>query len=237
MDPTKIYIQSTNEIPEEFLKDENYFQSLVEVEETLVRELYYASIPDTNNGNAYESLLEELDIAKAYLTMKESAMDPLPEHLVRYTELNLEKPEKESSIVIRLTQKGIQFIDTLTQGLGIRQIPQLSPTMRSPIGTKKEQEPSGYALLEEKISDDLTIYYQFIQESPGVLFLSIQLGPHSQSSHLRQVILKRNGRFILSSHLNEDGFVNFSGLNEGNYSLEFLTPTNRKVVDLCLLNG
>lgn len=161
----------------------------------------------------------------------------LPDFLKRYTELNLSKPERKSSLVVRLSQAGIQVFNSLKEGLNLQPNFALSPELRSAAAAAvpATSNDAGFVVFEEKIQNGQKFYYQMVRETPKEVFLSIKMESTTSDSDYRQVILRRDGRFMLSSKINSEGIVNFSGLHEGAYSVEFMGSNQNKIIDLYLL--
>jgi len=213
------------------------FRNLTQFEESLVAELY-GGVPesDLTGSSAYTSFREDLDIAKAYMVMREEHLKPVPEYLLRYVDKNITKPEREKSLLVRLAQHGIQVIDSLSLGLALKPMMAFSPELRSAVAASPlTSNDAGFIVFEGTLQDGQKLYYQMVRETENEVFLSVKIDGEKSFEKYRQVILKREGRFILSSKINSEGVVNFPSLKEGSYSLEFFSPPQNKVIDLYLM--
>lgn len=227
---------------EKFLRDslesEEIFRFLTEFEESILHAVHQTSgnIQPTTS-DAIRAFQEDLDSLKAESLMKPSQLKPVPEYLLRYVDTNLERPERKQSLIVRLSQKGIQVFDSFALGLNLTPNYAISPDLRSAVasGVPSTSNDAGFVVFEEKIQNGQKFFYQMVRETPQEVFLSIKLDGEEISDTYRQVILRREGRFILSNKLNSEGIVNFSGLLEGAYSVEFIGGVENKVIDLYLI--
>ncbi|MCC5816631.1 MAG: hypothetical protein JJT78_17915 [Leptospira sp.] len=242
-------LQATNETPNsiesflhkesEFLfqsmESEEVFKNLTRLEESLIATINESShsILKSGKNQSIRKFQEDLDVIKAEKELQPSRMREVPDFLKRYTELNLEKPERKSSLVVRLSQAGIQVFNSLKEGLNLNPSMVLSPELRSAAAAAPTtSNDAGFVVFEEKIQNGQKFLYQMVRETPKEVFLSIKM--ESQQEY-RQVILRRDGRFMLSSKVNSEGIVNFSGLLEGAYSVEFMGGNQNKIIDLYLI--
>lgn len=238
----QLNIASLIENEEKFLKDalhsDEVFRSITKMEEVILQAINQASGDmDSPSRKDILAFREEVDLAKAEHLLNQTEKKPLPEYLKRYTELNLEKPTRKNSLVVRITQAGIQVFDSLSLGLNLKPSLAISPELRSAVAESipSTSNDAGFVVFEEKIQNGQKFFYQMVRETPKEVFLSIKLDGEESQDLYRQVILRRDGRFILSNKLNSEGIVNFSGLLEGSYSVEFIGGGENKVIDLYLI--
>ncbi|WCL48413.1 hypothetical protein [Leptospira sp. GIMC2001] len=233
--PLSQYLESDETILHSALDDNQSFKSLVQAEETLINAIYSSSdsLLDRINNESYSSFLADVDFAKAEMKLRDRTNLPVPDYLLRYMEKNIEQPERKTSLVVRLSQAGIHLFESLKQGLDITPSLAISPGMRSAVAPTTSND-AGYVVFEEKIQNGQKFFYQLVRETPKEVFMSIKIDTPDLDDY-RQVILRRDGRFILSNKINTEGIVNFSGLMEGSYSVEFLGNAANKMVDLYLI--
>jgi hypothetical protein len=212
------------------------FAELAKLEEILISTIYSQSerVLDTPVSESIQKFQESIDIETAEIRLTEGSKIPLPDYLARYTEANLDKPERKQSLVVRLSQAGIQFFESMKMGLNLEPTLSLSPELRSAVAAHQTSNETGFVVFEEKVQDGQKFYYQLVKETPKEIFMSVKIDSKSPQD-FRQVILRKDGRFILSNKINPDGVVSFSGLKEGAYSVEFLGESQNKVVDLYLI--
>jgi len=173
---------------------------------------------------------EELDLAKAASSL-DKAPYPLPEYLRRYTESQLHTPEKKNSLVIKIQEKGLAIARALLDPRIFSESLSLTPVLRS---VNPIQEES-YVLFEEKVSRDQSFFYQIVKERNDEIYLSVRTEMSGSKIPFQQVTLKRDGRFLLSHRVSEDGGASFSGLKEGNYTIQFVNEEGSKEFDLIIL--
>lgn len=230
------FLEEQENLWAEALEDPESFRELVRVEETLVRGIYASS--DTlvqKMSPPIQDFLEEIDQETAELRMSATPLDPVPDYLLRYRDMNLDKPERKASLVVRLSQAGIQVFESLIEGLQVHSNLATSPGLRSAAAAPATSNDAGFVVFEETVQKGQKFFYQMVRETPEEVFLSIKIDSDRPEEDYRQVILRKDGRFILSNKINSEGIVNFGGLKEGAYSVEFLGRNTNKFVDLYLI--
>jgi hypothetical protein len=233
--PIENFLHKEHEFLSQSMDSDEVFKNLTRLEESLIATINESSHALLKSGKDLSILKfqEDLDVIKAERELQPSKMKDVPDFLKRYTELNLEKPERKSSLVVRLSQAGIQVFNSLKEGMNLNPSLILSPELRSAIAAAPAtSNDAGFVVFEEKIQNGQKFLYQMVRETPKEVFLSIKM--ESQQEY-RQVILRRDGRFMLSSKVNSEGIVNFSGLLEGSYSVEFMGGNQNKIIDLYLI--
>jgi hypothetical protein len=221
------------EIPSELLLScDTCFKEYVACEAAVVA--LFPSYSLLADSGSREEIYESLDIAKAESLIGEEKGHELPEFLKNYTNENLTLPEKKDHLLVRISAKGIQVIHSLLDSLRIAETVNLLPSLRSSVDTIPSDHSS--VIFEETVSEDQTFYYQLIKENSDDVYLSVK----AESGHpgsFKQVNLRKDGRFILSSMVSPDGIASFSGLKAGNYTIEFQGDSQSKSFDLCILIG
>jgi hypothetical protein len=220
------------------LDSDESFQELTRLETLL--SLASQSSLDTILLDSSDSVLqfqEDLDIAKADFSMQSPMQKPLPDFLKRYTDSNLNKPERKQTLLVRLTESGIQLFDSIKEGLSFSSRFELSPDMRSSatLSSDLNSVGAGFVVFEEKVQNGQKFFYQMVRETQNEVYLSIKMDEIDSGKKFNQVILRKEGRFIQSNRINSEGVVNFSSLSEGDYSVEFLGLGENKIVDLYLI--
>ncbi|TGN18901.1 hypothetical protein [Leptospira idonii] len=224
---------SEKEIPwEQVFESEENLKEFMACEETLVA--LFEQNSTFFEKDAYFAFRETLDIAKAELLLDGKHGHPLPDFLKHYTETNLAAPEKKDTLIVRLSQKGIQLIDSLLESVKIQESFDLAPVLRASADTIPQDTNS--VIFEETTAENQRFYYQIVKETPEEVYLSVK-AETNQEGRFHQVNLRKDGRFILSSKISLEGTASFSGLKPGNYSIEFLGNGKSKSFDLSVLVG
>jgi len=165
-------------------------------------------------SNEHFDFKSSLDLDKLEIMEKNSKSIPLPLYLKNYVRLNLNSPNAENSdsLAIRLLKDGIRLLSSTFQNSSIQTNIVLLPSVR-------KSESSSYFSLNEVNLEGLNLIYKILKEKDDTAYLSIDFS--SSKINFRQVNLKRNNRLIYSEKLDNSGVVSFSGLIEGDYTLEF----------------
>jgi len=169
---------------------------------------------------------QKLDIRKAMVLNGKGDL-PVPDNLFRYAKNHFNSPEKSNQLVISLKHNGLQVITSLLDASRWVEVVGFPVAFR---GTSLET--GQYFVFEEKVDKDLTFFYQIVKEKPGEVYLSVKA--YSQEP-FRQVTLKKDGRFLLSLQVSEDGAAHFSGLKVGDYSIEFRNDLTSKSFELAIV--
>ncbi|MCZ8344681.1 MAG: hypothetical protein O9301_16730 [Leptospira sp.] len=182
--------------------------------------------------NGPEADSEALDIRKAETSLNQSPL-PLPAYLREYTKNNLSRPEKEDNLILLLTEKGIRLVGSLLKNLSISETSQLPLAVRS-TSTDAPDDVRNSVIFEETTAEDQKFCYQIVKENKNEVYLSVKA---EAEPTFQQVNLRREGRFILTGKINQDGSASFSGLAPGNYTIEFIGNGISKSFDLSILVG
>ncbi len=201
--------------------------------EAAVVSLFPENLIHASNGS-HSTLYESLDLEKAEKMLGNSKGHYLPDFLKHYTNENLATPEKKNYLLVRLSNKGFQVIQSLIDSVRVVETLNLGSSLRSATDTISEEHSS--VIFEETISQDQTFYYQLIKENSEDVYLSVKAETLS-GNPFKQVNLRKDGRFILSSMVSPEGSASFSGLKAGNYTIEFQGDIHSKSFDLCILLG
>lgn len=223
---------------DEALENDSIFHTIAKLETLLTLSKKNSIIPSLSlSSQELEEFQADIDIAKAELEMQASKKAKVPEFLLRYADRNIDKPERKQTLLVRLSQMGIQVFESLKDGLSLTPSLSLSPDIRSSLGTlnPNTENSASHVVFEETIQNGQKFFYQMVRETPEEVFLSIKIEQNEATEEFKQVILRKESRFILSNRLNSDGIVNFSGLKEGEYTVEFLGSSSNKLVDLYLI--
>lgn len=218
------------------IDDPLLFQELVGIEETLISSIYASSdsvLEKNSPGTTY--FQEDIDLRTAESRLQGSKKAPVPDYLLRYMNANLHKPEQKKRLIVRLSQAGVQVFESLKEGLNMKPNLAFSPGLRSAATAPSTANDSGFVVFEETVQNGQRFFYQMVRETAKEVFLSIKIDSENPEENYRQVILRKDGRFILSNKINPEGVVNFGGLTEGEYSVEFLGRDTNKFVDLYLI--
>ncbi|MDF3820406.1 hypothetical protein P3G55_10870 [Leptospira sp. 96542] len=175
---------------------------------------------------------EEIDQKTSELLWGRSQY-PLPAFLREYTDKNLGQPQQKDNLILRLNQKGIQVIQSLLESVQIKETWDLAPSLRATTADALSSE-SNSVIFEETTNENQKFYYQIVKENQTEVYLSVKA---EGNPSFQQVNLRRDGRFILSNKVNADGAASFSGLQPGNYTIEFLGSGKSKSFDLSILLG
>ncbi len=232
-----------------FLNDETLWANVLDSDESFRNLTRSETLLSLASQTSLDSLLhdstdsilqfqEDLDIAKANLAMQSPIQKPLPDFLKRYTESNLSKPVRKQTLLVRLTESGIQLFDSIKEGMSLSSRFELSPELRSSVaalGSDANSVGAGFVVFEEKVQNGQKFFYQMVRETQNEVYLSIKMDQEDSAKKFGQVVLRKEGRFIQSNRINSEGVVNFSSLSEGDYSVEFLGMGENKIVDLYLI--
>lgn len=229
----KQWYSEGKEIPAELLLScESCFEEYVACEAAVVS-LFPESLI-ISSSSELSHIYEEIDLAKAERSIGGSAGHDLPDFLKHYTTENLTQPEKKNQLMVRLSAKGFHIIDGILDSVRLVESLNLIPVLRSSVDTLSTDHSS--VIFEETVAGGQVFYYQLIKENPEDVYLSVKAESIGEGS-FKQVNLRRDGRFILSSLVSPDGVASFSGLKAGNYSIEFQGDTQSKSFDLSILVG
>lgn len=237
-DAIERYLENDQQIFDDALDNDSIFHTISKVEVILTLSKMNSISPSLNlSSKELEEFQADLDVAKAELQLQAGNKAKIPDFLLRYTEKNLEKPQRKQTLLVRLSQMGIQVFESLKDELTLTPRLSLSPDIRSSLGTLNPvtENSASHVVFEETIQNGQKFFYQMVRETPEEVFLSIKIDQNDSFETYKQVILRKENRFILSNRLNSDGIVNFSGLKEGEYTVEFLGSASNKLVDLYLI--
>jgi hypothetical protein len=222
----EVLISSESSIAYQFAESCTHcFDKLLKIEQSLVQ-VFYSQIPIPTNP-----LNEELILDKFELLSEKIPSKPVPDFLKTYIHSNLHtKSEQSDSLVVRIAKDGIHLVHSFFEHSKILLSPSFMQTVRS---NEENSTLQNSIFLKEEKDDKFDLIYQIIKENETQAYLSIQF--KSNSTMYRQVILKKDDRFIYSSQMDNDGGFSFSGLSSGNYSLEFIGKIESKSIDLTIL--
>ncbi|MCZ8155991.1 MAG: hypothetical protein O9264_07725 [Leptospira sp.] len=208
------------------------FQEYVTCEEAVISLLPEFGMVLEAHEDPFPSFYEALDLAKAESALEGGGYE-LPGFLKAYTEANLSLPEKKDQLLIRLTNQGMQVIQSFLETVKLTEAFTVMPSYRSP-----ETDISGNAsvIFQETVSEDQTFYYQIVKETTEEVYLSVKAESRIPG-FFHQVNLRKDGRFILSNKIGLDGMASFSNLKAGNYTIEFQGENHPKSFDLSILVG
>ncbi|MDZ4724740.1 MAG: hypothetical protein SH817_01180 [Leptospira sp.] len=222
---------SGKEISSELLVScDECFQEFTACEESIVSLFPEHTI--VTSSPQFAAFYEELDLAKAEKAM--SVTHELPDFLKHYTSENLALPERKDALLIRLSQKGIQVINSLLETVKVVESMTPMPILRNAVDAMSPDHTS--VIFEETVSNDQIFYYQIVKETSDDIYLSVK-AQSSIPNLFHQVNLRKDGRFILSSKIAVDGMASFAGLKAGNYTIEFQGDGQAKSFDLSILVG
>ncbi|MCE9501689.1 MAG: hypothetical protein K8R21_14495, partial [Leptospira sp.] len=141
---------------------------------------------------------------------------------------NTEKKET-GSLIVKIGQNGIKILNSLLDNFFPIPLEISSPSMRS-----LNPLTGASITLQESLAESAKISYQLIKESPDTVFLTIQMN-FLKIGHDYYVNLRKDDRFIISARVNSEGVVNFPGLLEGRYNIEFVGENFSKSFDVTIV--
>lgn len=208
--------------------------SLLETEEIIFQSIHHDSelyLQKLTADPDFACQQEQADIQRAEKKLATpSDTFTLPEYLKNYVNLELNrKPVLRDSIVVKLFNRGTKFIQSSFQESTLCLLPEVVTSVRS--AGVAERVPA--IMMEEQIRNEDRISYQIIKESHNQAYLAVKF--KMDKNPYSHVTLKKNDRMIFSNSINDNGMMNFSGLGEGIYSIEFIGDKATKSFDLKIL--
>ncbi|WP_411823742.1 hypothetical protein [Leptospira sp. 'Mane'] len=228
----QLFVEGKDISTDLLLSSEENFAEYASLEETLVGLFGDLSLHFKNDS--FSDFREKLDLAKAEFSLGSGAGNELPEFLKHYTNENLAQPVRKDSLILRLSNKGIQIIDSLLETVRVSESLEMAPSLRA--SAEAASQDTNSVVFEETTTQNQRFYYQIVKETPDEIYLSVKAETNGEGP-FHQVNLKKDGRFILSSKISQEGTASFSGLKPGNYSIEFLAVGRSKSFDLSVLVG
>lgn len=233
------------QIVSEYLNESETLYSLADSCDSCLKELmaFEASLYLSRNSEVishadkeYNDFQETIDLHKAELMISQEKNNEIPDYLKKYMEISFDRNKDESvnSVIVKMTKKGIKFVDSLIDNLTF--IPSLNyvPLTRS-IALDDVNARESFIVLEEKLETGIKVTYQVIQKSQSDAFLSIKVESVNPEEIFLQANLRKDGRLLQSIRFNQDNTVNFARLQEGKYNIELSSDKNSKKIDFIIL--